>query len=88
MGKIHLTPRVLAERWHILQKTLTQWRWTGKGPPFLKVEGRVLYRVIDIEEFEGLCVQQQNAPVTDEILSKIQLGNMHQETKEDNRMGP
>ncbi len=47
-----LTPDDLAKRWHLSTHTLNQWRWTGKGPIFVKIGGRVLYRVEDIESFE------------------------------------
>jgi Helix-turn-helix domain len=45
----------LAERWHVSPRTLEQWRWRGTGPRYLKLGGRVLYRLADIEAFEG-CV--------------------------------
>lgn len=48
----HLRPNELADRWHISWKTLARWRWTGDGPRFLKVSGKVLYRIQDIEAFE------------------------------------
>lgn len=49
----HLRPNELAERWRISPKMLARWRWTGDGPKFLKVSGRVLYRLGDIEAFEA-----------------------------------
>ena len=48
----HLNQTQLARRWSISPRTLERWRWQRKGPPYLKVEGRVLYRVEDVEEFE------------------------------------
>lgn len=48
----HLTPEELCERWSVKAKTLSQWRWSGKGPKFLKAGGRVMYRVCDIEKYE------------------------------------
>ena len=42
MGK--KTQEHLAEHWHISPRTLEQWRWLGKGPKFLKIGARVLYR--------------------------------------------
>ncbi len=32
-------------------KTLRRWRWAGKGPRFLKIEGAVRYDLEDIEAF-------------------------------------
>jgi hypothetical protein len=42
----------LAERWLISPRTLEQWRWQGRGPRYLKIGGRVVYRLSDIEAFE------------------------------------
>lgn len=48
----HLSTRKLAERWNISPRTLDRWRWAGEGPRFLKLGGRVVYRLADIEVFE------------------------------------
>ena len=48
----HLSSRELSERWNISRRTLDRWRWAGEGPPFLKLGGRVVYRIADIEAFE------------------------------------
>ena len=32
-------------------KTLRRWRWAGKGPTYLKIEGAVRYDLADIEAF-------------------------------------
>ena len=52
-----MTQEQLADRWHISPRTLEQWRWLGKGPKFLKIGARVLYRNEDIDAFEAgqLC---------------------------------
>jgi hypothetical protein len=42
----------LARRWNISPRTLERWRWTGEGPAFLKIGGRVVYRLDDIETYE------------------------------------
>lgn len=49
----HLDQHELAERWHLSERTLERWRWLRKGPPYLKLGGRVAYRVEDIEAFEA-----------------------------------
>ena len=49
----HLDQRGLAERWRVSTRTLEQWRWQGKGPRYLKIGGRVVYRVEDVEAFEA-----------------------------------
>lgn len=48
----HIDQKQLAERWNISAKTLERWRWAGEGPRFLKLGGRVVYRLTDIEAFE------------------------------------
>lgn len=70
MAATHLNQIELAVRWRISHRTLERWRWTGEGPKFLKVGGRVVYRLADIEEYERtICrsstseagdIQQQN----------------------------
>jgi hypothetical protein len=42
----------LARRWHMSPRTLERWRWTGDGPAYLKIGGRVVYRLEDVETFE------------------------------------
>jgi hypothetical protein len=32
---------------------LERWRWLGEGPRFLKIGGRVVYRLEDIERYEA-----------------------------------
>jgi hypothetical protein len=63
-----LTPDALASRWNLTSKTLTQWRWNGKGPSFLKIGHRVLYRVEDIEQFEKQQVRQNTSQSTNKQL--------------------
>jgi hypothetical protein len=49
----HLCQKLLARRWAISHRTLERWRWLGQGPRYLKVGGRVLYRLADIESYEA-----------------------------------
>lgn len=49
----HLDQNGLAERWNMSPRTLEQWRWRGVGPNYLKLGGRVIYRLPDVEAFEG-----------------------------------
>jgi len=48
----HLNQRHLADRWDVSEATLERWRTEGIGPVYLKLQGRVLYRVEDVEAFE------------------------------------
>ncbi len=47
-----ITQKELADRWLIREATLERWRSEGIGPVFLKIMGRVRYRVSDIEAYE------------------------------------
>ncbi|NCP82882.1 MAG: terminase [Comamonadaceae bacterium CG_4_9_14_0_8_um_filter_57_21] len=48
----HINQRQLASRWDLSEASLERWRTEGIGPQFLKLQGRVLYRLVDIEKFE------------------------------------
>ena len=48
----HLNQIALADRWGISHRTLERWRWIGEGPAYLKIGGRVVYRLADIEAYE------------------------------------
>jgi hypothetical protein len=49
----HLDQKGLSDRWLVSRRTLEQWRWQGKGPKFLKIGGRVVYRLQDVESYEA-----------------------------------
>lgn len=49
----HLNQTDLSRRWKVSPRTLERWRWVGVGPVFLKVGGRILYRLEDVETFEA-----------------------------------
>jgi len=49
----HLDQNELAERWSLSPRTLEQRRWRGVGPSYLKLGGRVTYRLSDVEAFEA-----------------------------------
>ncbi len=56
-----MTQKELAERWHLSPRTLEQWRWLGKGPKFLKIGARVLYREEDVAAWEAQQVCQNTS---------------------------
>ncbi len=47
MEVIHLNQRNHAQCRHVSEETLERWRCDGIGPKFLKLTGRVLYRLVD-----------------------------------------
>jgi hypothetical protein len=72
----HLDQKQLAERWLISPRTLEQWRWQGNGPLYLKIGGRVVYRLSDIESFELARVHANTiGPLDQDIEAKPADGN-------------
>jgi hypothetical protein len=53
VGLRHLSQLELARRWSISPRTLERWRWTGDGPRYIKLKGRVAYREADVEVYEA-----------------------------------
>ncbi len=51
-----LTEKMLADRWVCSVARLQRWRTTGEGPQYLKIVGKVLYRLKDIEAYEEACL--------------------------------
>ena len=56
MEVVHLNQKQLAARWQLSEACLERWRCEGIGPVFLKIRGRVLYRIVDIEAYEESCL--------------------------------
>jgi len=59
----HLNQIELARRWRLSHRTLERWRWLGEGPAWLKVGGRVVYRLEDIERYEEERLQPASGPL-------------------------
>ncbi len=57
----HLTETDLAHRWALSTSTLARWRHLGLGPVFLKIHGRVAYRVSDIEAYEAKSLRSSTS---------------------------
>ena len=47
-----LTEQLLAQRWHCSNSRLQRWRTASTGPRYLKIGGKVLYRIEDIRAYE------------------------------------
>ena len=56
--KIRFNQVELAERWGMSPSTLERWRVEGVGPCYLRLRGRILYRLEDIEAFELKSLRQ------------------------------
>jgi predicted site-specific integrase-resolvase len=61
----HLNQRQLADRWDVSEATLERWRSEGIGPVFLKLQGRVLYRLEDVEAFESDSLRKSTSERAD-----------------------
>jgi hypothetical protein len=64
MTTTHLSQTDLANRWRMSPRTLERWRFTGEGPQFIKLGGRVVYRLEDIEAFEIRQIRQFTPGIT------------------------
>ncbi|WP_424931924.1 helix-turn-helix transcriptional regulator [Amaricoccus macauensis] len=60
----HLNQIELSRRWRLSSRTLERWRSEEKGPPYLKIGGRILYRIEDIEAFEARELRMTGAKPT------------------------
>lgn len=58
MSEIFLNQVLLARRWHLSPRTLERWRWEGIGPHYLKIGGRVVYALSEIQEYESAHVKR------------------------------
>ncbi len=54
----HLNQIELSRRWSLSPRTLERWRWLGLGPHYLKIGGRVIYTLEEIEAFEAQHLQE------------------------------
>lgn len=68
MNTKHLNQIDLSLRWNLSHRTLERWRWLRKGPPYLKIGGRVVYELAQIETFEAS--QRQNPAASNEEAPK------------------
>ena len=59
----HINQVELSRRWRLSPRTLERWRFQGTGPQYLKVGGRIVYRLTDIEAFEAGRLQATTTTV-------------------------
>lgn len=71
MTEIRLTPEKLSARWSVPLATLSQWRWNGKGPPYLKLGKHISYCIEDVEAFERANLRQDTACMGREALGSV-----------------
>src|SRR5690606_1104448 len=61
MTTTHFDQLQLAERWGLSPKTLERWRVIGTGPKYIRLPGKVIYRLSDIEAYENECLVSSTA---------------------------
>ena len=61
----------LAGRWQLSPRTLERWRWKGEGPPFVKIGGRVVYRLEDVEAYERNQLRASTADDGSQVQSSM-----------------
>ena len=61
MSQTFLSQNQLAARWGLSPRTFEGWRWRGVGPAFLKLGGRVVYRLEDVRAYEAECLHLNTA---------------------------
>lgn len=64
MMVIHINQRELANRWGCSEACLERWRSDGTGPQYLKLGGRVMYRLADVEAYEERCLRASTSQLT------------------------
>ena len=48
-----LTAKELAERWRVHVNSVERWRREGKPPDYILINGKILYKLADIEALES-----------------------------------
>lgn len=56
-----MNQRQLANRWGVSEACLERWRSKEIGPVFLKLRGRVMYRLEDVETYEASCLRKSTS---------------------------
>jgi hypothetical protein len=63
----NLDEKELARRWRMSPRTLQGWRQRGKGPRYMKIEGRVIYPIPEVEACEAASLHANtNGPLVDD----------------------
>lgn len=61
MTTTHFDQLQLAKRWSLSTATLERWRTLGTGPKYIRLPGKVIYRLCDIEAYENECTVSSTA---------------------------
>ena len=52
MSPTYLTQNELASRFRVSPRTVERWRWKRTGPNYIKLGGKVVYELADVETYE------------------------------------
>ena len=66
MEVVHISQAQLAARWQVAEASLERWRSNGIGSKFLKLPGKVRYRLDDVEAFEEACLKNATRALTNQ----------------------
>tara|TARA_R100000700_G_scaffold15804_1_gene21914 strand:+ start:1669 stop:1863 length:195 start_codon:yes stop_codon:yes gene_type:complete len=58
--KEFLTSQELADRWRVHLDSIHRWRREGKPPSFYSINGKILYKLAEIEDLESAKRQSNN----------------------------
>lgn len=61
MTTTHFDQLQLAKRWSLSTATLERWRTLGTGPKYIRLPGKVIHRLCDIEAYENECTVSSTA---------------------------
>lgn len=73
MNKPFFSPEELSERWGIPLSTLSQWRWNGKGPEFVKMGKRNRYKLEAVLLFEEQLTRKNTCSPQDNLYPEIKI---------------
>ncbi|MBK8210391.1 MAG: helix-turn-helix domain-containing protein [Rhodospirillales bacterium] len=63
----HLDQSDVARRLKLSPRTLEKWRWEGRGPQYLKLGRRVVYRLADIQAFKAERLRESTSSVVSNV---------------------
>jgi hypothetical protein len=52
MSPTYLNQDELARRFRVSPRTLERWRWKKTGPNYVKLGGKIVYSLTDVEAYE------------------------------------